>query len=354
MHQPTVSFLNIYAPLFHTPAHPYAHLVHVDPFPTQPLPCFQQERYKLDMDEGPERTRLHLRPNHDFYDTYEVLAPALSPSSSAAATAAAGTTAVKKAALSSTALELLSNPVVLATTATTTAAEIAAAAAAAAPLAVAVVPADAGGAAAASAADPEEKAEAATAAAGVSAEAATAAVVAAAVETSFSPQIGGVVGDLEPPMLSLMLPGNSSTGSNGDGADGDGDGEGGQVARIAALVKTMSASVGVGGQEGARGKKPLTSVFDLDDTDCSALLELEELRLEDAPEGGGGEGVRGGEKERHRSKKRLLCCSCRLPSVEQRKVSPVLAASREFSNPEGTSCLELESFAPLVAHPPEH
>ncbi|CAM9513771.1 unnamed protein product, partial [Scytosiphon promiscuus] len=157
----------------------------------------------------------------------------------------------------------------------------------------------------------------ATAAAGVSAEAATAAVVAAAVEASFSPEMGGLEAaeDDQAPTLSMMLPGTSN-GSNGNG-------EGGQVARITALVKTMSASVGVGGQEGARGKKPLTSVFDLDDTDCSALLELEELRLEDAPDGGGG-GSGGGEEEPFREHGDSTDVTPRSTGVEEIKLSPAL------------------------------
>lgn len=134
------------------------------------------------MDEGPERTRLHLRPNRDFYDTYEVLAPAPSSSSPTAASAAA---------------------------------------------------------------------------------AAATGVAQAAVGTK-----GDSVALSSPPDAS------STEASTGDAA-------------IAALVKTMNASVGVVGKGGPGAKQPLTSVYDLDDTDCSALLELEELHLEDAAPGGG-------------------------------------------------------------------
>lgn len=190
------------------------------------------------MDEGPERTRLNLRPNRTFYDTYEVLAPVPSSGTSSEHQLAGDNQAQETTPSSSTAIE----------------ARMSDGSALAAETAGSVTPA------AASTTPGEGREEAAKAEGGdasVAAMAVPTAVVAAAVDTGSDNPM--------PPVIS---------GANV---------EGGNVAAIAALVKTMSASVGVGGR-GRSGKNPLTSVFDLDDTDCSALLELEELHLDDVPE----------------------------------------------------------------------
>lgn len=211
-----------------------------------------QERYKLDMDEGPERSRLQLRPNRDFYDTYEVMAPAL-PAASTAAPAAAGV--AQEAAAADTQGAPPSSAGAVATTDDEPSASVAAAAMVTAVVTSPIVPS-----------------VAARAGSEVSPPAAGGAA-AAAVAAAKSPDRP------VPPPLSP----SSDVASGGKSVVRGG----GQVADIAALVRSMSVSVGVGGKGGPKRKQQLTSVFDLDDTDCSALLELEELRLEaeDAPDG---------------------------------------------------------------------
>lgn len=219
------------------------------------LPLFyslntQQVRYKLDMDEGPERTRLNLRPNRAFYDTYEVLAPA--PPSSGASSEhhhpARDSKAQKPAPSSSTAVEMLASDGSEPAAAETTGGS------------VSLLPAAAAASATTPGEDGEEAGQTVAGSATVDAMAATTTVIASAAAVDMD-----AAGPMPPVMSRASV-------------------EGGNVAAIAALVKTMSASVGVGGRGRSGKKNPLTSVFDLDDTDCSALLELEELRLEDVPE----------------------------------------------------------------------
>lgn len=239
-----------------------------------------QERFKLDMDEGPERTRLQLRPNRDFYDTYEVLAPAPFSSPTAAAAAAAG---VAQAAESLSGQ--LSPPAVTAAAATTPEPSAAASAAGdeAAPAVAAEDGTGATGAVVAAGGHGVPPDEAVMV--HIEATAASAGGAAAADGGAASPTRPA---GSRPP----VSPATNGNGVTGTGAADEGEGE--QVAAIAALVKTMNASVGVGGKGGPRAKQPLTSVFDLDDTDCSALLELEELHLENAAPGGGEDVSMGG------------------------------------------------------------
>lgn len=200
-----------------------------------PTTAQHQERFKLDMDEGPERTRLHLRPNRAFYDTYEVLAPA--PSSSLADLAAQQQATPAEAA-----------PPVLSASAAKAPAEDPSKLTSAPSAGTSPIPGDVG---------------VSSGEAGMAVEAVTVAEPAAADPTAM------VVVDSDQPKPPMAAP--ASTGGE-------------SVAAIAALVKTMNESVGVAGRGGPR-KQPLTSVFDLDDTDCSALLELEELHLEDVSDG---------------------------------------------------------------------
>lgn len=236
------------------------------------------------MDEGAERTRLHLRPNRDFYDTYEVVAPACSSSFAQASTAAGtGTKASRKvvspSGLSSSPPPANASPTTAEASAAASPGGATAAAAAAAATTVEIGAGDAGLPVAAAAGGAVVPAEEAT---GGSAEAVTAMTTATAVTAAASDSATANSDD----SLSMALPTTNREGGATNAA-AEGDREGGQVAAIAALVKTMSESVGVGGKGGARKKQPLKSVFDLDDTDCSALLELEELQMENAtPDGG--------------------------------------------------------------------
>lgn len=230
----------------------------------------------MDMDEGPERTRLRLRPNHAFYDTYEVLAPA-QPSSTPALLKADEKSASQEGALSTDAETAGTDG---ATAKPTVAAVAKVKTVATSPTTAATGDPDDDEQ---PETEPEEdgdaEAEAADGEAGavmpeeqtVAAAAAAAAAALAALESGESdpmPDIGPTV-------------------------------EGGSVAAIAAIVKSMNQTVGVGkGKTGT--SRALTSVFDLDDTDTSALLELEELHLDEVPEGT--EEVRERERERR-------CCT---------------------------------------------
>lgn len=219
------------------------------------------------MDEGPERARLRLRPNHAFYDTYEVLAPAPA--------------AVTPAPLLKAGEEKPSSAVVQESSPPSTDA------------AAAVGPADDVGGEAT-----------------VAAVAAVAAVVLPAAAAREDESEGEVM-DMESPSdgdsvvtakgggeaaeqemaKSQMLAVAAAAGAMGS-EDSDPmpdvgpnvEGGSSSVAAIAALVKSMSETVGVGKGKTVKSGGALTGVFDLDDTDTSALLELEELNLEDIPE----------------------------------------------------------------------
>lgn len=206
------------------------------------------------MDEGPERTRLRLCPNHAFYDTYEVLAPA--QFSSTPALLKADETSTSQERMFSTEAEAGTDGA----TADTTIAAVAAVAAVVTPQIT-----DAAG-------EPnDDELPDTDSEANEDTEAASADGEAGAV---VSEEVAAAAAALE-----ALSSGESSTMP-----DMGPTVEGGSVAEIAALVKSMSQTVGVGkGKTGIRGA--LTSVFDLDDTDTSALLELEELRLDEAPEG---------------------------------------------------------------------
>ncbi|CAM9784957.1 unnamed protein product, partial [Ectocarpus fasciculatus] len=259
------------------------------------------ERYKLDMDEGPERARLHLRPNRDFYDTYEVMAPAL-PASSAAAPAAAGVaqeaSASAAAAAAAAAADPQAAPPLSAAAATTDDDEPSAGMAAAAVVTSPIVPSIAAGAGS----------EVPPPAAGSAGAAAAAAAAAKSPDQPVPPPL--------PPRT--IVP--SASGGGKSVVRG-----GGQVADIAALVRSMSVSVGVGRKAGPKRKQQLTGVFDLDDTDCSALQELEELRLEDAPDGA--------EDESFRQPSDSTDADLRSPVDNAGKLSPSLGAEGTLQVP---------------------
>lgn len=193
------------------------------------------------MDEGPERTRVKLRPNRAFFDTYEVLSPATLQDSASAVFASSvgeGETA-EKATLSAT------PPSPDAVTHYS---------------AVEVEGVTSGGDSPAMVVGDGNNLEA------VEVEGDTMGAAAAEVDSD--------------ERLKPMVQASQTA-------------EGESVAEaITAIVKTMNASVGgAGGGSGGGGggglggeKQQLTGVYDLDDTDCSALQELEDLDLEDVPE----------------------------------------------------------------------
>lgn len=201
---------------------------------------FTQERYKLDMDEGPERTRLKLRPNRAFFDTYEVISPATPQDSASAMFASSigeGETA-DKSMLSAT------------------------------PPSPAAATHD-------SAVEGE----------GLSSEDGPAMVVGDGNSLEAVEVEGDTAGAAAAEMDSderLKPMAQASQAAEGESV----------AEAITAIVKTMSASVGgAGGGSGGGGggglggeKQQLTGVYDLDDTECSALQELEDLDLEDVPE----------------------------------------------------------------------
>lgn len=239
-----------------------------------------QERYKLDMDEGPERARLRLRPNHAFYDTYEVLAPASSSAKSFLKADTAGNTTTTVEAPPSpaadTEVESYNGAVVPG---------MAAAASTLAETAAAPIPATIGTPPSVQMASPASDGERGPVAPGmltadgptgatvvVAGEGSTAAAV-ANVATVTMDEVAAVDSDTDP-MPTVV---SAESGSS--------------VAAIAALVKTMSERVGVG-KDGRTRKNPLASVFDLDDTDTFALLELEESVSEEEVSKGAGGGRR--------------------------------------------------------------
>lgn len=199
------------------------------------------------MDEGPERARLRLRPNRAFYDTYEVLAPIPLTQALLKADETAGQEKMPQSTDTPPARD--------ATTTVASAAAVAASAAAVSPPSPNAE--DAGKSPAAElAADGDSDATAGAGAAATEAQLTTVAAAAAAMDSDD--------GDPMPSMINIVEGGSS-------------------VAAIAALVKTMSETVGVVKGK-TRRNSALTSVFDLDDTDTSALLELEELHRADAQE----------------------------------------------------------------------
>lgn len=193
------------------------------------------------MDEGPERTRLKLRPNRAFFDTYEVISPAILEDSTSAVFASSvdeGETA-DKATFSAT------------------------------PSSPAIAKHDS--------------------------------VVEGGGSTSGKDGPAIVVGDRN--SYDAVVVEGDTVGAAAAEMDSDERlkpvaqasqaAEGESVAEaITAIVKTMSASVGGAGGGGGGGgggglggeKQQLTGVYDLDDTECSALQELEDLDLEDVPE----------------------------------------------------------------------
>lgn len=261
------------------------------------------------MDEGPERARLRLRPNHAFYDTYEVLAPGQSapnflthhgyvqeappsPATTAVAvkvdgsslgkegnTAMAAATAVipatsgpRRAPGSRGQEQVGPNETIVGVSPSVSFAEEG----------LGVVP-------------PSQTRRDVDETAGLQGAAAAAAAAAAASEALRSHEQGGAGmadGTVQVTSVASVVAAGAKAGGGMSVRDGSVDGNAmpvtpatnapGGVAEITALVKSMSETVGL-----ARSKaraKPITGVFDLDDTDTSALLELEELHFEDVPE----------------------------------------------------------------------
>lgn len=261
------------------------------------------------MDEGPERARLRLRPNHAFYDTYEVLAPGHSaptflqgealdatPTAHVAITVA-GCGLKDEKERHDGAMVVPAAAVVSAVAIPTNAAEreegkpdeimAAGAAAAAVPGGVLHEVTFAEGGAVVIP----------TTVAGVPVVTGSSTLVSSGVSGAFGASLmegtgapapaEGAVGAMTTAEVSVAAAAATAFAGPNDSRDADAlpvtvTTSAGGVVDITALVKTMSKKVGA--MKGRARQKPLTSVFDLDDSDTSALLELEELRLGDTHE----------------------------------------------------------------------
>lgn len=222
----------------------------------------------MDMDEGPERARLRLRPNHAFYDTYEVLAPAPAAVTPAPLLKVSGE---KPSAVAQGSSSPPSTDAAAAAGTTDDAggeATVAAVAAVAAVVSPATaVRGDSENEDGVEGMEPPSDGDAVVAAKG-GGEAAAGEMTKSQLSTVAGAAAAMESEDSDPmPDIGPSVEGGSSS-----------------VAAIAALVKSMSETVGVGKGKTVKSGGALTGVFDLDDTDTSALLELEELNLEDIPE----------------------------------------------------------------------